>query len=80
MEAKFLKRYSSYKSQSKFWTLVLSFFPNGLHETSFVIFEILIFKDFFFNFQIHHCSLWKPQLSRQRATVEQKGVKFGTRG
>ncbi len=41
MGAKISKRNSSYKSQPKAFRLFLNFLPNGPHETTFVIFEIL---------------------------------------
>ena len=45
---KFSKRYASYKSQPKVLKLLLYFLPNGPHETTFGIFEMLkIFNDFF---------------------------------
>ncbi len=41
MGAKISKRYSSYKSQPKVFTLFLNFLPNGPHKSMFGIFEIL---------------------------------------
>ncbi len=35
------ERYSSYKSQSKVFKLLLNFLPNGPHKTTFGILEIL---------------------------------------
>ena len=87
MGVKISKRYYSYKLQPKVFKLVLNFPPNGPHKTTLGIFEILsfCFLTFFFfeNSKFTHCSLWrnqKPQLCGNRALVEQKGVKYGTRG
>ncbi len=41
MGAKISKRYSSYKSQPEVFKLFLNFRPNGSHNTTFGIFEIL---------------------------------------
>ena len=41
MGAKISKRYSSYKSQPKVFTLFLNFLPNGPHKIAFGIFETL---------------------------------------
>ena len=48
MGVKISKCYSSNKSQSKAFTLVLNFPPNGPHKTMFGSFEILSFFNFFF--------------------------------
>ncbi len=41
MGVKISKRYSSYKSQPKVFKLFLNFLPNGPHETTFRICEML---------------------------------------
>ncbi len=82
------KRYS-YKSQTNVFKLVLKFLSNGPHKTTFEILEILSFQYVFLRICFSKTAnspllrLWryqKPQLSGKRATVEQNGVKFGTRG
>ena len=42
MGVKISKRYSSYKTQPKFFKNVLNFLPNGPPKNSFRIFEMLI--------------------------------------
>ena len=56
MGAKISKHYS-YKSQLKIFKLVLNFFPNGPHKTTFGIFKIL---------KIDILTIFLSQLGRDR--------------
>ena len=77
MRVKISKCYSSYKSQPKVSKLLLHFPPHGPDKNMFGIFEAFdfpFFNDFFRKFQIHHCSLWKFQISGNWAIIEQTDV------
>ncbi len=87
MRANISKAYTTYKLQPKVLKLVLNFPPNGPPNTMFGSFDILSFRFlaifFFKNFKftiVAYGKIKKPPLSGKRAIVEQRGVKFGTRG